>query len=41
MSKLDRFGEDYKKLENLERLIKENMKERQMQIKMGNSAGKV
>lgn len=41
MSKLDRFAEDYKKMETLERMIKENLKERATQIKMGNSAGKV
>jgi len=30
MSRLDRFTEDYKKLETLERTIKENLKERQL-----------
>jgi hypothetical protein len=41
MSKLDRYAEDLKKLSDLERLIRQNLKERETQIKMGNSAGKV
>lgn len=41
MSKLDRFSEDYKKLETLERQIKENLKERSLQVKQGISTGKV
>jgi len=41
MSRLDRFPEDFKRLENLERMIKENLQERQLNVKQGNSTGKV
>ena len=41
MSRLDRFAEDYKKLETLERQIKENLKERQLLVKQGQSTGRV
>ena len=41
MNKLDRFNEDYKKLEGCERQIKEFLKERALNIKMGQTTGKV
>ncbi|CDW77210.1 syntaxin 8 [Stylonychia lemnae] len=41
MSRLDRFAEDYKKLETLERSIKENLKERLLLQKQGQSTGRV
>eukprot|EP00347_Sterkiella_histriomuscorum_P019593 403341037 len=41
MSKLDRFGEDYKKLETLERQLKEHLKERALNAKNGQSTAKV
>ena len=41
MNKLDRFNEDYKKLEGVEKQIKEFLKERAHNVKMGQTTGKV
>lgn len=41
MNKLDRFNEDYKKLEGMEKQIKEFIKERAINVKMSQPTGKV
>ncbi len=41
MNKLDRFNEDYKKLEANEKQIKEFLKERALNVKMNQPTGKV
>lgn len=35
MSKTDRFNEDYKKLEDLEKQVKDNIKQREKMVKSG------
>ena len=41
MSRMDRFPEDFKKMEVLERQIKDYLKERQLNVKQGLSTAKV
>jgi hypothetical protein len=41
MSRLDRFNEDFRRLQDLERMINENLKERELNLKKGMSTGKV
>ena len=41
MSKTDRFNEDYKKLEDIEKQIKTNLKEREKLVKSNSATGKV
>lgn len=41
MSRMDRFPEDYKRTEALEKQLKEYLKERQLNVKQGLSTTKV
>ena len=41
MSKTDRFNEDYKKLDDLEKQVKTNIKDREKLLKSGQATGKV
>lgn len=38
---MDRFNEDFKKLEGLERMVKDYLKERSQNVKAGQSTAKV